>query len=168
MDDADPWPERLAHSAVTADRGSGREALRKVAQVEEMVARTHERAAELYESWLEQRSDGTGSLRARAERHREQAADVRSVLRLAARSLDGFEMRLSAGTPATAKGRHLVVLAGLQHLRHLLDRRIDEMVAASREDGASWAEVASALRVARQTAHERYRHLRSETAVRKS
>ena len=158
-----PSPDRPAGSvsAVRAARpgpGVRDDALRKVAQLEEMVARTHERAAELYETWLEQRSDATSnSLSRRAQRHREMAAAVRSVHRLAARSLQGFEARLAAGVVASGKARQLAVLAGLDHLRHLLDRRIEEVVAAGRAEGASWAEIASALRVTRQTAHERYR-----------
>jgi hypothetical protein len=136
--------------------------LRKVAQLEETVARTHERAAELYERWLEQEGDAAEeSLRSRARRHREQAAEVRSVQRLAARSLKGLESRIVAGVSMEGKARTLAVLTGLEHLRRLVDRRIEDVVAVARQEGASWAEVALALRVSRQTAHERFRSRRS-------
>lgn len=150
MDDADLRPPRP----------TGRDdALRKVAQLEEMVARTHERAAEMYETWLEQRSDTpTDPLRNRARRHREQAVAVRSFRRLAVRSLQGFETRVATGASTSGKARHLAVLAGLEYLRDLLDRRIAEVVATGRQEGASWTEIGSALGVTRQTAHERYRH----------
>jgi hypothetical protein len=172
-----PSSDRVTRSATPPVRAAGLgsgvrdDPLRKVAQLEEMVARTHERAAELYESWLEQRTDpatdaAPGSLRSRARRHREMAASARSVQRLAARSLQGFEARLAAGTAAPGKERQIAVLAGLELLRRLLDRRIEEVVWAGRQDGATWAEIASALRVTRQTAHERYRSV--GTAVRKS
>jgi hypothetical protein len=133
--------------------------LRTVTQMEEMVARTHERAAELYETWLEQRGAATAAtLRGRARHHRRMADEARSVRRLVARSLQGFETRLAARVPAAGKARTLTVLAGMEHLRRLLDRRIEETVATGRREGASWAEIASALHVTRQTAHERYRN----------
>jgi hypothetical protein len=135
--------------------------LRKVTQLEEMVARTHERAAELYEKWLEQRSDPAAApLRSRAARHRELAAEVRSVQRLATRSLRGLKMRVAERVSVAGKARSLAVLAGLEHLRRLLDQRIEEVVAGARQEGASWTEIASALRVTRQTAHQRYRNRR--------
>jgi len=159
-----PPPDHPVRSPAPPARATGPgaavrdDALRKVAQLEEAVARTHERAAALYEKWLEQRSDSTPDApSSRARHHREAAAAVRSVQRLAARSLQGFEVRLAAGEAAAGKTRQLAVLAGLEHLRHLLDRRIEEVVAAGRSEGASWAEVASALGVTRQAAHERYR-----------
>jgi hypothetical protein len=144
-------------------------ALRQAARLEEMVAQTHERAADLYERWLKQYGDGAAvTLRARADRHRTLAADGRSVPRAAERSLSGFEARLVETVPAPGKTRHLAVLAGLEHLRRLVDRRIEELVTAARREGASWAEVGAALRVSRQTAHERYRDRRSESDVRKA
>jgi hypothetical protein len=112
------------------------DALRKVAQLEETVARTHERAAELYERWLEQKGDAAEeSLRSRARRHREQAAEVRSVQRLAARSLKGLESRIVAGVSMEGKARTLAVLTGLEHLRRLVDRRIEDVVAVARQEG---------------------------------
>jgi hypothetical protein len=135
------------------------DALHRVTRLEEMVARTHERAADLYEKWLDQRSDPAAeSLRSRASRHRELAAEVRSVERLAALSLRGLELRIAGRVSVAGKTRSIAVLTGLEHLRRLLDQRIEEVVAAARQEGASWTEIASALRVTRQTAHERYRN----------
>jgi hypothetical protein len=141
-----------------ARAGPADDTLRKVTQLEEMVARTHERAAELYERWLEQHGDPAEQLRSRASRHWELAAEVRSVQRLAARSLRGLEMRIAGPAAGAGKARSLAVLTGLEHLRRLVDQRIEELVAVGRQEGASWTEIAAALRVTRQTAHERYRN----------
>jgi hypothetical protein len=65
---------------------------------------------------------------------------------------------VDVGSGRTGKARHLVVLAALERLRTLADRRIAETVAAGRRATATWAEIATALGIARQTAHERYRH----------
>ena len=144
-------------------------ALQQVARLEEMAAQTHERAADLYERWLEMRGDAApAALRNRADRHRNLAAAGRSVPRLAVRTLQGFEARLATLVPMPGKAHDLAVLAGLDHLRRLLDRRIEEVVAGCRRQGVSWAEVGAALRVSRQTAHERYRAHSPETSVRKS
>src|SRR4051794_14787471 len=54
-------------------------AVESAALVEEMVARTHERAAELYESWLKRRGAPRGEgLERRAQVHRELADAARS------------------------------------------------------------------------------------------
>lgn len=144
-------------------------ALRHVARLEEMAVQTHERAANLYERWLAQRGDSASpSLRDRADRHRALAAEGRSVPRLAERSLQGFEVRVTADLPESGKGRELVVLAGLEYLRRLVDGRIEEAVAAGRRQGATWAEIGAALRVSRQTAHERYRDRVTDGRVRKT
>jgi hypothetical protein len=133
-------------------------ALREAAKLEEMAARTHERAAELYESWLTHRGKTPrGGLEHRARMHREIAAATRSVDCLAERTLRGFEARLAAGTPSTGAARSLMTLSALGRLRYLIERRIAEWVAASRREGASWTEIGTALRVTRQTAHQRYR-----------
>jgi hypothetical protein len=126
--------------------------------VEEMVARTHERAAELYESWVKRRGGGRlDGLERRAQVHRELAAAARSVDRLAERVLDGFQARVEAGTAATGKQRSLRTLAGWERLRILIAERIEQSVAVNRREGATWAEIAAALRVTRQTAHQRFR-----------
>lgn len=152
-----------------SDRESPDLALRQVARLEEMAAQTHERAADLYERWLGLRGDAASpELRGRADKHRNLAVAGRSVPRLAERTLQGFEARLVAFVPLPGKARDLAVLAGLGHLRRLLDRRIEEVVAGCRRQGASWAEVGAALRVSRQTAHERYRDHSPETPVSKS
>ncbi len=138
--------------------------LRRVAEVEEMVARTHERAAELYETWSgRQGAPGSADLEHRARRHREIAAAARSVERLAERTLKGFEVRVDVGPQRSGKARHLAVLAAWERLRALVDRRITDTVVASRREGATWTEVASALGVTRQTAHERFRHRENDT-----
>jgi hypothetical protein len=134
-------------------------ALRHVAELEEMVARSHERAAELYESWLRQpRDDRRLALERRARMHRELAAAGRSVERLAERTLNGFEARVEAGTPPThGKAGALVTLAALERLRVLITQRIEQLVATNRREGATWAEIAAVLKVTRQSAHQRYR-----------
>jgi hypothetical protein len=145
-------PERPPQTAVVD------ESVRRLAQVEEMVARTHERAAELYETWLDQQVGGVpGGLEQRAQRYRENAAAARSGERIAARMLSSFEARIDA-LPNRGEARHLVALAALERLRVLTDRRIEETVAAGRRSGLTWAQIAAALGVTRQTAHERYRH----------
>lgn len=157
-------PDQLPTAPRPATRPGGRSGdvdadnLRRTVHVEEMVARTHERAADLYESWS-QRQNGEGALdfEQRVRRHRELAVTARSVDRLAERTVSGFEVRVQAGSGRTAKGRLLDVLAALGRLRALVDRRIAETVGAGRREGATWAEIAAALGVTRQTAHERYR-----------
>ena len=156
---------RLRSAQADALRASGRpgtlgetDRLRQVAQLEEIVARTHECAAELYEIWSKQHTaTQPGALVHRARRHREIAAATRSVDRVAEHTLRGFEARVEAGRPTTGKARHLVALSALERLRALMERRIEETVTAGRREGATWAEIASALRVTRQTAHQRYR-----------
>jgi hypothetical protein len=151
--DVDVWTVPAA-----APRAEGDEAARRLAQVEEMVARTHERAAEFYETWLDRQVRGdVAEFARRARRHRESASSARSVERAVNRVLRMFEVRVEAS--AGGAGRPLVLLAGLSRLRVLVDRRIEEAVAACRRDGATWAQIASALGITRQTAHERYRHL---------
>jgi hypothetical protein len=129
------------------------------AQVEEMVARTHERAAELYESWVGRRrgEPDLDGMERRAQMHREMAAAARSVERLAERALDGFHARVEAGTAATGKQRSLRTLAAWERLRVLISQRIACSVDVNRRDGATWAEIAAALGVTRQTAHQRFR-----------
>jgi hypothetical protein len=149
-----------AQSAPTAESAPGgtEGTDRRVAQLEEMVARTHERAAELYETWLARQVDTRSrDLEWRAQRHRELAAKVRSVERVAARTLDGFESRIETGTPRAGKARQLLVLSALERLRVLVDARIATTVEAGRREGATWAEIAAALGITRQSAHERYR-----------
>jgi hypothetical protein len=133
------------------------ETARRLAQVEEMVARTHERAAELYEAWLDRQAGGPpDEFQQRVRLHRETASAVRSGERLAPRVLRAFEERIAA-LPNVGEARHLVVLAALARLRMLTDRRIEETVAAGRRSGATWTQIAAALGVTRQTAHQRYR-----------
>lgn len=154
----DVWSSVILGPTVEPARMDPDCALRQAAQLEEMAARTHERAAELYESWLKHRGrTQRGGLEHRARMHREIAAATRSVDCLAERTLRGFEARLEAGTPSTGAARSLVTLSGLGRLRDLIERRIAEWVAAGRREGASWAEIGTALRVTRQTVHQRYR-----------
>jgi hypothetical protein len=124
----------------------------------EMVAKTHERAAALYESWIERRGDRShDDLVDRARAHRERADAARSVERLAERALQWFEARAAAGSAASGKVRSLRMLSALERLRALIDHRIEDRVALSRRDGATWAEIAEALRMRRQSAHQRFR-----------
>jgi hypothetical protein len=132
--------------------------LRRVAELEEMVARTHERAAQLYETWSAQQVGATlDGLEQQARRHREMAAASRSAEGLIERTVDGFVARVDTGTFATVKVRHLVALAALERLRTVTSLRIADTVSAGRREGATWAEIAAALGVTRQTAHERFR-----------
>lgn len=148
-----PRPVGEAAPARPGDPG-----LDRVARLEEMVARTHDRAAELYEAWLEQKvTVRREELGLRAHRHRRLAAAARSLAQLTERTVHGFEARVLVGAPASGKARHLVALSALQRLRQFVDTRIEECVAAGRQEGASWSEIATALKVTRQTAHQRYR-----------
>jgi hypothetical protein len=54
------------------------------------------------------------------------------------------------------RGRELVLLTALVHLDQQVRQRIDELVDACRQDGATWAEIATALGTSRQAAHERF------------
>jgi hypothetical protein len=131
-------------------------AQRRVAQLEQMAAATHERAAELYESWLKHHSGAPLAARELARQHRGIAGANRSVERLAERTLTGFEARLDAGASAGAD-KGLVALAALDRLRVMVSRRVDETVEACRREGATWEDIGCALHVTRQTAHQRYR-----------
>ena len=138
---------------------AGDEAMHRAAVFEEMVAQTHERAADLYESWLDSRTGArVRGLEERVRMHRERAAAARSFGRLTERTMRVFEAGAMAAAPSAGKVRQLVALAALERLRDALDGRIEEVVAAGRHEGASWAEIGTALRVTKQSAHERYRH----------
>jgi hypothetical protein len=97
------------------------------------------------------------ALEHRARRHREIAEVSRSVERLAERTLTGFEARLNH-SGANGRAETLAALAALDRLRVMLSHRVDETVEACRREGATWADIGSALHVTRQTAHERYHH----------
>jgi hypothetical protein len=56
----------------------------------------------------------------------------------------------------SAGGRELALLTSLVHLDRRVRQRIDELVDACRQDGATWAEIAAALGTTRQAAHERF------------
>jgi hypothetical protein len=168
-DEQSSWPARAntvpqrtgrqPRAIVDPTAGDTGDPVRRVAQLEEMVARTHERAAELYETWLgRQATAGSVDLQRRAQRHREIAATARSAERLTERALREFQTRIETVTPRTGKARHLLTLSALEGLHALISSRIAETVGASRQEGATWAEIAAALGVTRQTAHERYRH----------
>lgn len=130
---------------------------RRIAQIEEMAA-AHERAAELYESWLKHRTGAPlAALEHQARRHRQIADVTRSVERLAARTLTGFEARLDHSGASDQRSDNLAALAALDRLRALVSHRVDETVEMCRREGATWEDIGSALHVTRQTAHERYR-----------
>lgn len=132
---------------------------RWVAEAELAVAAAHQRAAEVYESWLQHGRSAFSreELAQRAQAHRDKVVASRSVDRLGERTLAMFERRV-LGAPERRAARGLVVLAALARLKMLLTERIDRQVDACRGKGASWAEIASALGVTRQTAHQRYQH----------
>jgi hypothetical protein len=144
---------------VSPPRGAdGEDGQRRVAELEEMVAAAHDRAADLYETWQRRHiGESRDALEALARRHRELAQATRSIERLADRTLAGFEARVDASSTVRGKHRHLVALGALERLRVVISRRLEETVDACRRDGASWADIGSALHVTRQTAHERYR-----------
>ena len=149
----------MAGAQVDLFNGHPDDVQRRAAKLEEMVARTHDRAADLYETWSgRQKPAAAVEFDQRARRHRELAAASRSIEHLAERTLSGFVARVDVGSGRTGKVRHLVVVAALERLRTLTDRRIAETVAAARHEAATWTEIATALGVTRQTAHERYRH----------
>ncbi|MGH3911825.1 MAG: hypothetical protein ACRDTC_00205 [Pseudonocardiaceae bacterium] len=52
------------------------------------------------------------------------------------------------------------VLRSLSALEALVSKRIAEVVAVCREQGASWSEIAASLHVSKQAAHERFGHRR--------
>jgi hypothetical protein len=79
------------------------------------------------------------------------------------RALVMFEERIDGASSETGKARQLIVLTALARLALLVDRRTARRVSACRREGASWADIARALRVTRQTAYERYRHLAAGT-----
>jgi hypothetical protein len=129
-------------------------------EVEMAVAQVHQQAAQLYESWLERPISPLARerLARRTRTHRDRLASGPAVERLVERTLTLFEDRAGAGTTAGREASGLIVLAALKRLQTAVDRRIEAYVAASRREGGSWAEIASALQVTRQAAHERFRH----------
>jgi hypothetical protein len=147
-----------ARSGLGRRPGDAATVQRRIAQFEEMAAATHERAAELYESWLKHNT-GTSlaALEHRARQHRDIADVSRSVERLAERTLTGFEARLDRGGASDQRSGNLAALAALDRLRALVGHRVDETVEMCRHEGATWEDIGSALHVTRQTAHERYR-----------
>lgn len=146
---APPDPARPAVTAITQ---------RRIAQIEDMAAAAHERAAELYESWLKHHTGASlAALEHGARRHREIADVTRSVERLAERTLIGFEARLDHDDASDLRSGSLAALAALDRLRALVNHRVDETVETCRREGATWEDIGSALHVTRQTAHERYR-----------
>jgi len=71
-----------------------------------------------------------------------------------------FELDVVADAPANRRVRELHVLGGLNALEVVVSRRIAEVVAVCREQGASWSEIAATLHVSKQAAHERFGHRR--------
>lgn len=127
------------------------------ALLEELVARNHERAAMLYESWMKGRDDSRDDgLARRARASRALVERARSPERLAERALEWLEARVVAGHTSPDGSASLRTLAVLERLRALVDERIAECVAASRDEGATWAQIAAALRMRRQSAHQRF------------
>ncbi|MGH3931662.1 MAG: hypothetical protein ACRDTF_17010 [Pseudonocardiaceae bacterium] len=69
-----------------------------------------------------------------------------------------FELDVVAEAPANRRVRELHVLGGLNALEVVVSKRIAEVVAVCREQGASWSEIAAILHVSKQAAHERFGH----------
>jgi hypothetical protein len=130
-----------------------------VGEVELAVATAHRRAAEVYESWLQQGLSvfSRQELARRAQLHRDELVESRRVERLVERTLRMFEGRVVAAGPERGKVPGLLVLGALARLKTALGNRIDAQVGVCRDTGATWADIAAALGVTRQTAHERYR-----------
>jgi hypothetical protein len=153
----------LSRSRAVAEQARvGAEAARQLAVLmEEEVAAAHESAAVLYERWMrEQWTRNREDLARRANAHRERARDWLSPQRLAHRIVAAFEARALRGATRAGKKRQLAALEALVALKAQVVHRIDELVADSRREGASWAEIADMLHVTRQTAHQRYRQPR--------
>lgn len=75
-----------------------------------------------------------------------------------------FEQDVVADAPANRRIRELHVLDGLNALEVVVAKRIAEVVAVCREQGASWSEIAATLHVSKQAAHERFGHRKTPTA----
>lgn len=69
-----------------------------------------------------------------------------------------FELDVVAEAPTNRRVRELHVLGGLNALEVVVSKRIAEVVAVCREQGASWSEIAAILHVSKQAAHERFSH----------
>ncbi|MGH3940640.1 MAG: hypothetical protein ACRDTG_18785 [Pseudonocardiaceae bacterium] len=74
-----------------------------------------------------------------------------------------FELDVVAEAPANRRVRELHVLGGLNALEVVVSKRIAEVVAVCREQGASWSEIAAILHVSKQAAHERFGHRKPPT-----
>lgn len=72
-----------------------------------------------------------------------------------------FELDVAADVPANRRVRELHVLGELNALEVVVSKRIAEVVAVCREQGASWSEIAAILHVSKQAAHERFSHRRT-------
>lgn len=84
------------------------------------------------------------------------------VRRSPAETVRRFEMEaVPPASPANHRVRELDVLDGLHALEVVVARRITEMVAVCREQGASWSEIGATLHVSKQAAHERFGHHRA-------
>jgi hypothetical protein len=153
----------LRSRAVAEQARVGAEAARQLAVLmEEEVAAAHESAADLYERWMrEEWPQNPEDLARRASAHRQRARDWLSPQRLAQRMVAAFEARALRGTTGAGKEHQLAALEALVALKAQVLHRIDELVADCRREGATWAEIADMLHVTRQTAHQRYHHLRS-------
>lgn len=69
-----------------------------------------------------------------------------------------FELDAAAEAPIDRRVRELHVLSTLHALETVVSQRIVELVQICREQRASWSEIAAALHVSKQAAHERFGH----------
>jgi hypothetical protein len=94
-------PARIAPAAMAEQLSMLRQTSRHVeaaALVEEMVARTHERAAALYESWAQRRGEGgVEGLEDRAQAHRWRASHIPDTGPNKVRARNGGDHRCRKG-----------------------------------------------------------------------
>jgi hypothetical protein len=74
--------------------------------------------------------------------------------------LAAFEQRSIARLPRRGSERATTLLEAVAALDRQVKRRLQELVDACREDGATWGEIGAALQVSRQAAHERFTRAR--------
>lgn len=72
-----------------------------------------------------------------------------------------FELDAAESAPVNRRAREIELLGHLNALEVVVSQRIACVVAACREQGASWAEIGATLHISKQAAHERFGHRRT-------